>query len=99
MLLIPKLGCTHGSIRVVGGSNSLEGRVEVCVSGVWGTVCDDLWAQVDANIVCRQLGYSNTGLLCVSLYKCAMYNYNYNPSCTCAKLYMSHTTKSLLMNN
>ena len=61
MCLIPKSGCTHGSIRVVGGSNSLEGRVEVCVSGVWGTVCDDLWAQVDANIVCRQLGFSNAG--------------------------------------
>jgi len=52
--------CTAGSIRLMGGSSNMEGRVEVCVDGDWGTVCDDGWSTVDANIACRQLGFSNS---------------------------------------
>lgn len=55
--------CTDGDIRVVNGVTALEGRVEVCVDGAWGTVCDDLWGAEEASVACRQLGFSPTGTI------------------------------------
>ena len=44
-------------VRLVGGSNDLEGRVEVLINGLWGTICDPYFDRGDGNVVCRQLGY------------------------------------------
>ena len=49
-------------MRLVGGASGEEGRVEVCLSGQWGTVCNSDWERSNApHIICRDLGYQ-TGI-------------------------------------
>ena len=55
-------GCTEGDIRLIGGSRELEGRVEICLNNEWGTVCDQMWDDIDAGVVCRQLDLRSTGV-------------------------------------
>lgn len=57
-----QLGCPDGAVRLAQGVTALEGRVEVCRSNRWGTVCDNGWDRNDAKVVCRQLGYSSAGI-------------------------------------
>ena len=55
--------CSEGSIRLVNGVTSMQGRIEICHSNVWGTVCDDSWGSSDAVVVCRQLSFPTSSRL------------------------------------
>ncbi|XP_019637391.1 PREDICTED: deleted in malignant brain tumors 1 protein-like [Branchiostoma belcheri] len=56
---IPPTTAESSRIRLVGGSTSYEGRLEVrpADSYDWGTVCDDSFGAADAEVACRTLGY------------------------------------------
>ena len=57
-------------MRLAGGASELEGRVEVCAGGRWGSVCDDGWDVKDATVVCRQLGFTTVGKTTKYIYVC-----------------------------
>lgn len=36
----------------------MEGTVEICKNGTWGSIVDDGWGYQEARVVCRQLNFS-----------------------------------------
>lgn len=63
MLSILANNCTSGDVRLAGGLEPTEGRVEVCVEGRWSGVCSSgHWNYRSAYVVCRQLGHPATGM-------------------------------------
>ena len=55
--------CVSGNARLVGGSAENEGRLEVCINQLWGTVCNQQWDIKDTRVACKQLGYQEFGNL------------------------------------
>ena len=53
--------CSDGAIRLADGVLEQEGRVEVCVNGVWGSICGTGWSAIDGYVLCKQAGFDDTG--------------------------------------
>lgn len=53
--------CNSGEVRLVDGGSDNQGRLEICIGGLWGTVCDEEFHNVDAQVVCKQLGLPYAG--------------------------------------
>ena len=50
-----------GELRLVANDGSTgvsSGRLEVYANSQWGTVCDDSFFQTEADVACRQLGFT-----------------------------------------
>jgi len=46
-------------VRLVGGSRTKEGRLEVYYNNRWGTVCDDGFTDAVARVACYALGFGS----------------------------------------
>ena len=57
--------CNETDIKLVNGSITTSGILEVCVGGRLGHVCSDSWDSNDAAVACRQLGFPTTGVYAV----------------------------------
>ena len=59
---IEPVDCVSGDVRLINGTSKSQGRLEVCIGNVWGTVCGRSWDTYDSQVVCKQLGYQRLGI-------------------------------------
>lgn len=53
--------CTDYDVKLVNGAVASEGKILICINGLWGLLCSSYLSSVDANVICRQLGYIAKG--------------------------------------
>ncbi len=64
------VNCVEGNVRLTNDNVDVHdfikdevarGRVDICINNAFVTVCDMLWNNMDASVVCQQLGFSPHG--------------------------------------
>ena len=66
--------CSDGELRLEGSRDNIqmgtrEGRVEICFNNAWGTVCNTLFGNEDAAVVCGQLeGFKRDGWCLINFF-------------------------------
>ena len=60
--------CQDGQIRLTGSQSDRSGRIEVCFNRRWGTVANHYWDYPEAIVVCRELGFAESGNIVALLY-------------------------------
>ena len=53
--------CADYDVRLVDGATANEGKVQMCINGVWGIVCLNSLYIFDIGVICYQLGYQREG--------------------------------------
>ena len=48
---------SEGTVRLAGGTSGTDGRVEVLLDGLWGSVCSPNWGASEAVVVCSSFGF------------------------------------------
>ncbi len=59
MMHAARCGLSNGQLRLV-GSSYREGRVDVCMNGQWGVICNSQVGTAEA--LCFQLGFPAQGI-------------------------------------
>ena len=82
------------TVRLVEGSNTREGRLEIYYNKRWRPVCSNYFANTEAKVVCAMLGYGYAGHISGNTYSVgSMYMYSWYLShiqCTGTELNITH---------
>ncbi len=93
--------CNHGDVRLVHGSTQHEGRLEVCMNHLWGSVCSSphtfRWTSIDSSVVCGQLGHMRRGILQTHTYNTHIHVYYVSIQPLCLLLYCSMSVYTVIV--
>ena len=58
--------CENGAVRLEPFQDDMtpnKGYIQYCIADQWRYLCGSTFSRVEANVICRQLGYSDQGMM------------------------------------